>query len=137
MPHVGESEVLNPNLIGVTHQEAGGRRLRAMDGGVHHPVEEMAVPGAPSLVPALVGRAGASGGDEEVHLMRGQLPGVPGLQVVQVDRQPRIRGAHPGGEGVQDAAETADRLVGDTVVHVHQADVKRVHGQNVEVWHRR
>jgi hypothetical protein len=125
--HVGEPEVLDGDLVRVADQESRRRALGVVRSGVHHPVEEVPVLGAPALLPALVGRARAAGGEEQVHLARGQLAEVPRLDVLQVDGEPGVGSPHPGDERRQDAAEATDRLVGDAVVHVHQADVEGVH----------
>ncbi len=133
--HLGEAEVLDCDLVRVAHHEGGRGSVRVVHRRVHHPVQEVPVPGAPALLPAVVRGAGPARGEDEVDLVRRELAEVPGLDVLEMDGQPGVRLLHAVGERREETAETADGLVGHPVVHVHQGEAQGVHGQESGVCH--
>ena len=62
--------------------------------------------------------------EDEVDVVVRQLAHVSGLDMLQRVLEPRVSCLHAGREGIKDPAEAAGRLVGDAVVHVHQAQTK-------------
>ena len=105
-----------------TVKDAGAEGRRAMHCRLHHPVQEVPVPGAPALLPALAPGAGPPDSRERGRTWcEGSLAQVPGLDVLEVDGEPGLASRTRCANASEEAAEATDGLVGDPVVHVDQA----------------